>query len=424
MTAHNRRAFRILFVGLVCVGMGQSVLFSTLPPAARALGLTPFRISTIFATSATLWVFASPWWGRRSDVVGRRPIILGGLLGYALSMALVATTITLGMSGVLAPLLVYPCLIASRCVFAVLGSGTGPASQAYVADRTSHAERTAGVAFLNAAMGLGETIGPGFGSMLAVFGLGVPLYFAAGVAVASAALLWRFLPEETGHHAVTRRPTARLRLLDRRVLPFLAIAAALQAVRATTTITLSFFFQDTLGLDAATTVRDTGIGFVVLAVAGLFSQLVLVQRLRPTARAMLRVGVPLMLVAFVILGGGVALGRHPRAGRRGRGHGWARRRRQHRGADGGDEPLPARPPRTIRHVRCGDGGGARDAGVEPPHADAHGVTALEPDTPGYVVERVKPAACRHWPVTLEPDANGRPAARLIAGRFSFRKSPS
>lgn len=307
MTAHNRRAFRILFVGLVCVGMGQSVLFSTLPPAARALGLTPFRISTIFATSATLWVFASPWWGRRSDVVGRRPIILGGLLGYALSMALVATTITLGMSGVLAPLLVYPCLIASRCVFAVLGSGTGPASQAYVADRTSHAERTAGVAFLNAAMGLGETIGPGFGSMLAVFGLGVPLYFAAGVAVASAALLWRFLPEETGHHAVTRRPTARLRLLDRRVLPFLAIAAALQAVRATTTITLSFFFQDTLGLDAATTVRDTGIGFVVLAVAGLFSQLVLVQRLRPTARAMLRVGVPLMLVAFVILVAGHGL---------------------------------------------------------------------------------------------------------------------
>jgi MFS family permease len=158
-------------------------------------------------------------------------------------------------------------LIASRSIFALLGSGTGPASQAYVADRTTHAERTAGVAFLNAAMGLGETMGPGFGSMLAVFGVAAPLYFAAGLAVASAGLLWCFLPEETSPHASARRSVPPLRLLDVRVLPFLGIAAALQAVRATTTITLSLFFQDTLGLDAATTVRDAGIGFVVLAAA-------------------------------------------------------------------------------------------------------------------------------------------------------------
>src|SRR5258708_3419356 len=79
-----------------------------------------------------------------------------------------------------------------------------PASQAYVADRTSYAERTAGVAFLNAAMGLGETIGPGFGSMLAVLGLAAPLYFAAALSVASAALLWQLLPEETPPHAAPR----------------------------------------------------------------------------------------------------------------------------------------------------------------------------------------------------------------------------
>jgi MFS family permease len=39
---------------------------------------------------------------------------------------------------------------------------------------------------------------------------------------------------------------------------------------------------------------------VVLAVAGLFAQLVVVQRLRPTARAMLAAGLPLMLIAFLL----------------------------------------------------------------------------------------------------------------------------
>jgi MFS family permease len=307
-TTEQRRAFRILFVGLVCVGLGQSVLFSTLPPAARELGLTPFRISTIFATSATLWVFVSPWWGRRSDVVGRRPIILGGLLGFALSMVMVATTITLGRAGILAAALVYPCLVASRCVFALLGSGTGPASQAYVADRTSIAERTVHIAFLNGAFQLGETIGPAFGAVLAGFGLAAPLYFAAAVAVASAALLWRRLPEETAPRAAMGGAPPRLRLLDGRVLPYVGIAAALQAVRATTTIVLAIFLQDTLGLDGPSTVRHAGVGFVVLAVACLFSQLVLVQRLRPSARVMLRGGIGLMIAAFALLIAGDGLG--------------------------------------------------------------------------------------------------------------------
>ena len=47
----HSRAFRILFVCLVCVGLGQSMLFSILPPAAREIGISPFQVSTIFATS-------------------------------------------------------------------------------------------------------------------------------------------------------------------------------------------------------------------------------------------------------------------------------------------------------------------------------------------------------------------------------------
>src|SRR6185369_2939697 len=123
------------------VGMGQSMLFSVLPPAAREIGISPFQVSTIFATSATIWVFVSPAWGRRSDVAGRRRIIIIGLLGYALSMSLLATMIEIGTRKLLPALAVYPLMIASRCVFALLGSGTGPASQAYIADRTTREER-------------------------------------------------------------------------------------------------------------------------------------------------------------------------------------------------------------------------------------------------------------------------------------------
>jgi MFS family permease len=293
--------FSTLFVSLISVGIGQSMLFAVLPPAARDLGVSPFQVSTIFAVSATIWVFVSPWWGRRSDVVGRRPVILVGLLGYALSMALVASTLTAATAGVLAAALVHPALIASRSMFALLGSGTGPAAQAYVADRTTPTERAAGVALMSGSMGLGETIGPGLAGLLASLGLAAPIYVAAGLAVASAVLVWRRLPDDP----VPRRPASReitaMRVSDRRVTGFVMIGTALQAVRATTVITLALYLQDTLHLSSSGAARFAGFGFMTLALAGLFSQVVVVQRLRPRARTMIRTGTPLVLIAFVLL---------------------------------------------------------------------------------------------------------------------------
>src|SRR5436190_14434995 len=99
MASPHAPGLRILFLCLVCIGIGQSMLFSILPPAARQIGITPFQVSTIFATSATLWVFISPWWGRRSDLRGRRQIMMIGLCGYALSMFALAVVIEVGLHG-------------------------------------------------------------------------------------------------------------------------------------------------------------------------------------------------------------------------------------------------------------------------------------------------------------------------------------
>jgi MFS family permease len=296
-----RASLAVLVASLACIGVGQSMLFAVLPPAARALGVSPVEIATIFAVSATIWVFMSPRWGRRSDTVGRRPVILTGLLGYAASMLLLATTLTLGTTGVLPALLVFPLLVGSRSVFALVGSGTGPAAQAYVADRTTPIDRAPAVAMLSAAMGIGETIGPGLGALLTDFGLAVPIYAAGALAVGSASLIWRALPEARPPSASQATQGPRLRGSDPRIRAFVVIATALQAVRATTVITLALYLQDTLVLSARAAARAAGFGFVVLAAAGLFSQLGLVQRLRPAPRTMIRAGAPLMLVAFLVL---------------------------------------------------------------------------------------------------------------------------
>ncbi len=307
MDRDRRRAFRLLFVCLVCTGMGQAMLFAILPPAARQLGLSPVQVSIIFVASATIWVFVSPMWGRRSDVVGRRRVILTGLLGFALSMVCLATTLAGALGGWIAAPLVWPALIASRCLFALFGSGTGPASQAYVADRTDREERTAGVALLNAAFASGQTLGPAVGAGLALLGLLAPIYFSAVLAVLSAVAIRTWLPENPPLKVAPAAAIPRVRFTDPRVRPFVLISILVQAVRSTTTITLAFFLQDRLGLDAAATGRIASVGFMVLAVAGLGVQATVVQRLRPAPAPMIFSGLASALAGFVLLVAGASL---------------------------------------------------------------------------------------------------------------------
>ncbi|HYD48254.1 MAG TPA: MFS transporter, partial [Terriglobales bacterium] len=207
--------------------------------------------------------------------------------------------IQIGLWQLLPVTVVYPLMVASRCVFALFGSGTGPASQAYIADRTSRAERTAGVALVSAAIGVGQMVGPAIGGGVALVGMLAPIYLAAALAVASAISIWFFLPEHEPPSGQQRAQAATLSFRDRRILPFLLVATALQAVNATTTITLAFFLQDTLGLDSHATVQYASAAFVVLAVAGLLAQLGIVQRYKPSPRAMIHSGILLCFAGSV-----------------------------------------------------------------------------------------------------------------------------
>jgi MFS family permease len=301
MQGETRRAFRLLFLCLVSTGMGQAMLFAILPPAAREVGLSPVQVSTIFVVSAVFWALMSPRWGRLSDRIGRRRVILIGLLGYAVSMILLAAVIGLTLEGVWAVSVAWPAMIAARCVFGIFGSAAPPAAQAFVADRTSPEDRAAGVALINAAFGVGQTLGPAVGAGLAVFGLLAPIYFSALLAIVSALVIFFRLPESQVQVADPDHPRANLRLLDARIRPFFLLQIFMQAVRAVTMITLAFFLQDQLGLDPDQTGQYAGIGFMVLAMAGLVSQLFIVQRVRPAPWMMIQGGLASCGVGFALL---------------------------------------------------------------------------------------------------------------------------
>ena len=127
----------LLLVCLVTYGMGQSVLFVVFPPLVETMGLTKTQFGLIFSISNIVLAIAAVYWGRLSDKVGRKPLLLVGLFGYAFGTSLLALTLEWGVRGTPAPLLLFGGIVLARLVYASLASAINPSASAYLADTTT-----------------------------------------------------------------------------------------------------------------------------------------------------------------------------------------------------------------------------------------------------------------------------------------------
>jgi MFS family permease len=290
----------ILFASLICIGIGQTLVFAVLPPAARNLGLSELQVGSIFTVSAVFWMVMSPFWGRRSDFWGRRPLILLGLGGYAVSMTAFAICLQISLAGWLALLPTYLGLIAARAIYGVFGSAAMPAAQAYIADRTAPHQRSSQLALLGAAFAFGTIIGPAVVATLLQFGFVAPFYGAGVLGLLSALLVAFCLPSERSLRLHTTVPT-KLSPADRRVLPFLLAAVTVELLQSITMMAAGFYAMDVLGLDATQSARAVGVMLMGSAGAILLTQLVLIRLLQPSPRTMLRAGALIAMLGFTIV---------------------------------------------------------------------------------------------------------------------------
>ncbi|QDU38508.1 Tetracycline resistance protein, class B [Maioricimonas rarisocia] len=144
--------------GLAAIGFGLSE--SAAAHLRSSDGVTLGLLMASF--SACQFVFA-PIWGRVSDRIGRRPILLLGLAGSTLSYLLFGYVSALSPDAMLAGLCPLGWLFVARIGAGVAGA-TIPTAQAYIADSTDETGRGKGMALVGAAFGVGFTLGPLLGA--------------------------------------------------------------------------------------------------------------------------------------------------------------------------------------------------------------------------------------------------------------------
>ena len=178
----DRASQTILFLTVFVDLLGFGIVIPFLPMFAERLGISAFGIGWILAIYSLAQLLCAPVLGRISDRVGRRPIIMVGLLGSSISYLIY------GFAGS------FTMLLISRAIHGACAA-TVPTAQAYIADTTTDEGRARGMGLIGAAFGLGFVLGPAIGGVLGHASLKVPVFFAAALTFANLIFASQRLPE-------------------------------------------------------------------------------------------------------------------------------------------------------------------------------------------------------------------------------------
>jgi multidrug resistance protein len=223
----------VLFLTVFVDLLGFGIVIPFLPMFAAHVGVGASAVGPILAVYSLMQLVCAPLLGRISDRIGRRPVIMLGLLGSSISYVIYGFADS------------FWTLMLSRAVHGACAA-TVSTAQAYVADTTEESERARGMGMIGAAFGLGFVLGPAIGGVLGRGSLRTPVFFAAALTFANLLFAAISLPEP-------HRPGAQARLEFRRVIePLLNLPQRLVGHRLTRLFTLAFLLTFVLGVLEAT----------------------------------------------------------------------------------------------------------------------------------------------------------------------------
>jgi MFS family permease len=240
----------VLFSVVIIDLIGFGIMMPVLPFYAREFGASATTLGFLFTIYAAAQFLCAPAWGRLSDRIGRRRVMLMTIAGTMLAL------LGLGFARSLWWLFV------ARALGGAFAANIGVAS-AYITDVTPERERTRWMGMLGACFGIGFVLGPAIGGALAPFGYAVPMFVAAGLAGANWIHAAFSLPEPP---ALARglsdpaRPIGALRVPLVRRLCATNLIFSLAVTQLETMF--AFYMGDRFGYDA----REVAVLLIAMAV--------------------------------------------------------------------------------------------------------------------------------------------------------------
>ncbi|MGE7781599.1 MFS transporter [Peribacillus sp. NPDC097264] len=179
----TKKVLPVLFLVMFLVMVGFGIIIPVMPFLAEKVGGSPTELGLLMAVYSFMQLIFAPMWGRVSDRIGRKPVMMIGIAGLAVSFFIMASADSLLV------------LFIARIIGGALSSANMPTAMAYVADITTPEERGKGMGIIGAATGLGFIFGPAIGGIFSETSLNMPFYIAGISSIITLILVMILLKE-------------------------------------------------------------------------------------------------------------------------------------------------------------------------------------------------------------------------------------
>lgn len=259
MTLKLKKVLPILFLIMFLVMVGFGIIIPVMPFYAEQLGASPTVLGLLMGTYSFMQFLFAPLWGRVSDKIGRKPVMMIGIFGLSLSFFILAFSTEIWM------------LFVARIIGGILSAANMPTVMAYVADITTEEERSKGMGAIGAATGLGFIFGPAIGGIFTKIDLHTPFYLAGFISLFTL-LLVLFILKESLVYSQNKKAVQEKLLWKQAIASPLAMLYFLQFFVSLSLsgleTTFAYFGAQKAGIDSVT----LGYIFMIMGFAGAIVQ--------------------------------------------------------------------------------------------------------------------------------------------------------
>lgn len=285
----------LMFQTFACT-MAMTAFTALAGPIGRALRLAPWQMGIAVTMAGFAWMLLARPWGIASDRHGRRPVLLSGLGGFAVSYAAMCLFTTLALRGMMTPLAAFAGLVVLRGISGGFYAAVPATGAALIADHVGTGRRAAAMAALGMASGASMVIGPALAAVLAPRSLDLPLQVIALLPAIAFAVLWTVLPRAEHRHPPQEAAPPRWNDIRLRRPIILSLVCMLSVSAAQ--IVVGFYAIDRLGLTTQDGAQVAGVALTCVGVAFIMAQMV-VRSLRWPPGMLIRLGTGIAGLGFL-----------------------------------------------------------------------------------------------------------------------------
>ena len=265
----------LIIINILCF----TSLFAFMPiagPIVRKLFLEEWHAGLIVSLTGLAWIFLSRFWGKKSDIYGRRNILLIALVGFFISYLILAIFIDYAVVN-------PPLVIISLTIFTLIRvlnggfySAIQPTSSALIADKIEPSKRNSYMASLGASSGVGTVLGSILAGALAIYGLAVPIYLSTFLLLIAIFILVFFFEKDKKIYKTSKESQTNqsLSFFDKRLRLVMFVGFLVTFANITSQICIGFFVLDKFDLDENKGATLIGYIFTIIGIIYILTQLV------------------------------------------------------------------------------------------------------------------------------------------------------